>query len=97
MSKINQMYDRAVAIAEENGFTYVDLFIYTCQDPKANHEELIVGLKIQPYLNHAVSIEVNQVYVPYKNAEPIILSPLEHSLLEPIMKALIFAAKGGTD
>ena len=82
------MYDRAVLIAEANGFEFVDLFLYYQNDDNARF-----GLKIQPWVNRAVSIQVKQDDAPMDESEPIILSPLDRALLEPIIKAIAFAAK----
>ena len=43
MNKPSEMYDRAVAIAEENGFKFVDLFLYYPENGAS-----AFGLKIQP-------------------------------------------------
>lgn len=86
MDKHNEMYDRAVAIAEANGFKYVDLFLYHSSDDSS-----AFGLKIQPWLNHGVSIQVKEAYLPLNESQAIILSPLDSVLLEPIIKAIAFA------
>lgn len=88
MSNPSEMYDRAVAIAEENGFKFVDLFLYSFENDLS-----IFGLKIQPWLNHGVSIQVKEEYSPFGESEPIILSPLDNASLEPIIKAIAFANK----
>lgn len=80
------MHDRAVAIAEANGFKYVDLFLYHSDDDLS-----AFGLKIQPWLNHSVSIQVKEESPPLEDSEPIILSPLDSALLEPIIRAIAFA------
>jgi hypothetical protein len=80
------MYDRAILIAKANGFKYVDLFLY-----HSNDDSSAFGLKIQPWLNHGVSIQVKEESMPLEESEPIILSPLDSALLEPIIKAIAFA------
>lgn len=86
MSNPSEMQDRAVAIAEENGFEYVDLYLY---QPKDN--ESAFGLWIEPYLNNGVSIQVKDLFIPMEASEPIILTPLDNALLKPIIKAFAFA------
>ena len=88
MSNPSEMYDRAVLIAEANGFEFVDLFLYYKNDGNARF-----GLKIQPWLNHAVSIQAKQDDAPMDESEQIILSPIDRALLEPIIKAFAFAAQ----
>jgi hypothetical protein len=85
-SNPSEMYDRAVEIAEANGFECLDLFLYYFNDDSS-----AFGLKIQPWLNHGVSIQVKEVYPPLEESEPIILTVLDRTLLEPIIKAIAFA------
>ena len=82
----NEMHDRAVAIAEANGFKRLKPFVY-----HSEHGDSAFGLKIQPYLNHGVSIQVRDAYDPSEQSEPIILTVLDRTLLEPIIKAIAFA------
>ena len=86
MNKPSEMYDRAVAIAEENGFKFVDLFLYYPENGAS-----AFGLKIQPWHNHAVSIQVIEECTPLEESGSIILATVDRGLLEPIIKAFAFA------
>jgi hypothetical protein len=88
MKDPNEMYNRAVLLAEANGFEVIAKFVYYQKDGNSS-----LGLKIQPYLNHGVSIQVRDASEPSVQSDPIILSPLDRALLEPIIKAIAFAAK----
>ena len=87
MKDSSEMYDRAVLIAEANGFKYIDLFLYYQE-----HSGARFGLKIQPYLNRAVSIQVHSTIGLTDESPAIILTLIDRALLEPIIQSLAFAA-----
>ena len=82
------MYDRAVLIAEANGFEFVDLFLYYQNDDNARF-----GLKIKPWIGGSVSIQVKQDDSPMDESDPIVLGLSNKALILPIIKAIAFAAK----
>ncbi len=85
MSNPSEMYDRAVAIAKENGFECIDLFWYYRDD-----ENSVLGLKIQPWHQGGVSIQSASAYGYIGESEQIILNPENKALLESIIKAFAF-------
>ncbi len=82
----NHLFNRAVAIAKDNGFEHV---VFDSYQPK--DDESAFGLDIKPHLNEGVSIQVKELFIPMEASEPIILSPLDAGFLKPIIKAFAFA------
>jgi hypothetical protein len=82
----NHLFNRAVEIAKDNGFEHV---VFDSYQPKDN--ESAFGLDIKPFDERCVSIQIKELYPPMEASEPIILTPMDRALIEPIIKAFAFA------
>jgi hypothetical protein len=88
----NHLFNRAVAIAKDNGFehegfAHEGFYLY-----QPNYNESVFGLCIKPFDQRCVSIQVKELFDPLEASEPIILTNGDAILLEQIIRAFAFAS-----